>query len=118
MPMPLPAMDTGTTLLTTAGYLCLLLGIIYFAYYLMKRFGFQPMGGMAGPDGPQLKSRLMLGNRQSVAVVRYKDKELVLGVTEERISLLTEGEADQSGDAPAKRKNFATFLKRGSDDEG
>jgi len=105
------------TILTTAGYLCLLLGVIYLAYYLMRRFGIQGMMGQAGANGPHLVSRLMLGNRQSVAVVRYKDKELILGVTEDRINLLAEDEADDSEETPVQTKNFASFLKRSTDDE-
>lgn len=115
--MQLPVVDTGTTILTTAGYLCLLLGVIYLAYYLMKRFGLHAGGGMGAMHGPRLLSRLMLGNRQSVAVVRYKDRELVLGVTEERITLLTESEADGSETPPAPKANFAKMLKRSADDE-
>lgn len=102
--------------MTTAGYLFLLLGVIYLAYYLLKRFGIQGMIGATGSNAPQLVSRLMLNNRQSVAVVRYKDKDLVLGVTEERITLLTETEADEE-EAPVQTKNFASFLKRSTDNE-
>jgi len=116
--MQLPVVDSGATILTTAGYLCLLLGVIYLAYYLLKRFGIQGMMGQSGTNGPYLISRLMLGNRQSVAVVRYKDRELVLGVTEERINLLAEGEAGEEGKPPVQTKNFASFLKRSTGDEG
>lgn len=114
--MQLPAVDSGATVLTTAGYLLLLLGVIYLAYYLMKRFGIQGMIGGTGPNAPQLVSRLMLSNRQSVAVVRYKDKDMILGVTEENINLLTELEADES-DTPVQTKSFASFLKRSTGNE-
>ena len=115
--MQLPVVDSGATVLTTAGYLFLLLGVIYLAYYLLKRFGIQGMIGSSGANAPQLVSRLMLSNRQSVAVVRYKDRNLVLGVTEERISLLTEIEADESDEVSASTRTFASFLKRSTDDE-
>jgi flagellar protein FliO/FliZ len=115
--MQLPVVDSGATILTTAGYLCLLLGVIYLAYYMLKRFGIQGMMGQSGTNGPYLVSRLMLGNRQSVAVVRYKDKELVLGVTEERINVLSEGEVSEDVELPVPTKNFASFLKRSTADE-
>jgi len=115
--MQLPVVDSGATILTTAGYLCLLLGVIYLAYYLLKRFGIKGMMGPSNAYGPHLTGRLMLGNRQSVAVVRYKDKELILGVTEEQISLLSEGEADESEDAPLQTKSFASILKRSTKNE-
>ncbi len=113
----LPVVDTGSTVLTTLGYLCLLLGVIFTAYYLLKRFGINGMG-MSTAGGPQLLSRLMLGSQQSVAVIRYRDKDLVLGVTGDRISLLTEFDADESAETEPASKNFASFLQRSTDDEG
>ena len=108
--MQLPAVDSGTTILTTAGYLCLLLGVIFLAYWLLKRYGV-PGALTGGPGGPKLVSRLMLGNRQSVAVVRYRDKDLLLGVTEHNVTLLAEEEAAPEKE-PAERKSFASVLKR------
>lgn len=115
--MPLPMMDTGTSFLTTFGYLCLLLGVIFTAYYLLKRFGIHGMG-MSTKGGPQMLSRLMLGNQQSVTVVRYRDKDLVLGVTHERIDLLKEFDADDDETPAVEKKNFANILRRSTDDEG
>ncbi|TDT86355.1 flagellar biosynthetic protein FliO [Pseudodesulfovibrio indicus] len=113
-PMPLPAVDSGTTFLTTAGYLCLLLGVIFLAYWLLRRYGV-PGALTTGKDGPRLRNRLMLGNRQSVAVVRYRDRDLLLGVTEHAITLLSESEAAPEEERP-ERKSFAAVLKKGSDD--
>jgi flagellar protein FliO/FliZ len=115
--MHLPAVDSGTTILTTLGYLCLLLGVIFLAYYLLKRLGIQGWGAQGGPGGPRLMSRLMLGNRQSLVVVRFRGSDLLLGVTEERVSLLTEVEAGD-GDEPAPApRSFAALLKRGTENE-
>jgi len=110
-PMQLPAVDSGTTILTTAGYLFLLLGVIFLAYWLLKRYGVPGMLAGSSPDGPRLVNRLMLGNRQSVAVVRYRDKDLLLGVTEHNVTLLAEEEAAPQKE-PAERKAFASVLKR------
>lgn len=116
--MALPAVDTGSTVLVTLGYLCLMLGVIFFAYWLLKRLGFHGMGVRTSKDGPQLLSRLMLGGRQSVAVVRYRDKDLLIGVTEERINLLKEYEADDEVGETPEPMTFANLLKRKTDDEG
>lgn len=109
--MQLPAVDSGTAILTTSGYLLLLLGIIFLAYWLLKRYGV-PGALSGGADAPRLVSRLMLGNRQSVAVVRFRDKDMVLGVTEDRITLLTEDEAGPETEPSAPAKSFASMLKR------
>jgi len=114
--MQLPAVNSGTTILTTAGYLFLLLGAIFLAYYLLKRFGV-PNAFISGQNGPRLISRLMLGNRQSVAVVRYRNKDLLLGVTDNGISLLSEEEADDSQEPTTPVKSFASFLKGSSNNE-
>lgn len=115
---PLPLADTGHTVLITLGYLCLLLGIIFFAYWLMKKLGFHGMGVHAGKNAPQLMSRLMLGNRQSVAVVRYREKDMVIGVTENNINLIREFEAEDSEPESGERRSFASLLKRtGTNDE-
>lgn len=115
--MPLPMMDTGTSVLTTLGYLCLLLGVIFTAYYLLRRFNIHGMGA-ATKGGPRMQSRLMLGNQQSVTVVRYRGKDLVLGVTADRIQLLREFDAVDDGEELAEPTHFANVLRRSTDDEG
>ncbi len=77
--------------LTMGAALCLILGLLYIGFWLLKRYG--PAGlvrnrGNAG--APALAGRLFLGNRQSVAVVRVEGRTLVLGVTEHQVNLLTE----------------------------
>ncbi|SOB58612.1 Flagellar protein [Pseudodesulfovibrio profundus] len=116
--MQLPAVDTGSTILVTLGYLCLLLGVIFFAYWLLKRLGFGGMGVHRGKGAPQLLTRLMLGNRQSVAVIRYRDKDMVLGVTEDNITLLKEFEADDDDLEADTSSGFAAMLKRNRENEG
>ncbi|WP_250645542.1 flagellar biosynthetic protein FliO [Salidesulfovibrio onnuriiensis] len=113
-----PLGDAGIgSVFSTAGYLCLILGVIFLAYWLLRRYG--PYGATparGGSHNPRLLGRLLLGNRQSVTVVRYRDKTLVLGVTEERISLLTEleGEEEEEEDGSLSM-NFASLLKRNVD---
>ncbi|QGY39250.1 flagellar biosynthetic protein FliO [Pseudodesulfovibrio cashew] len=115
---PLPAVDIGSSVLVTLGYLCLLLGVIFLAYWLLRRLGVQGMGVRSGNGAPRLLTRLMLGNRQSVAVVRYRDKDMVLGVTEERVTLLREFEADDAAEEAPADTGFARLLKRKTDEEG
>jgi len=110
-PAQLPPVDSGTAILTTAGYLFLLLAVIFLAFWLLKRFGVPGALSSNGKSGPRLVSRLMLGNRQSVAVVRYRDRDMVLGVTESRITLLAEEEAGEEEPA-APSASFASMLKR------
>ena len=117
--MPLPEVDTWSTVFTTLGYLCLLLGVIFLAYWLLKRFGLNRMGPRGGAEAPQLMGRLMLGPRHSLVVVRHRERDLLLGVTEHSITKLAEDGADdaqygaegEDGDDPGTA-TFAAMLKR------
>lgn len=98
------------------GALFLILGILFVAYYLLRKFGGPGLARARGLYAPSLLSRLMLGPRQSLAVVRVLGKMLVLGVTESRITLLSETAApDVEEPVPEEqssvRKTFATILR-------
>lgn len=109
-----PANSTFTAssgILSTLGYLCLVIAILLFLYWALKRFG--PLGvGSVGnnPHNPKLLGRLFLGNRQSIAVVKIQSKTLVLGVTEHQITLLDNAQ-DESLLTPEETSNFAGLLK-------
>ena len=111
---PLPVVDTGMSVLTTLGYLCLLLGIIFLAYWLLKRLGIQGVGMRSGRGGPQLLSRMMLGTRQSLIVVRYRERDLLVGVTEQNITLISEDLADENIEISDKPLDFSSLIKRRS----
>jgi flagellar protein FliO/FliZ len=105
-------LDTGSSIFATLGYLCLILGGLFLVYWLLRRFG--PFGmGTPGSNAhsPRLLGRLYLGNRQSVAVVRYKTKTMVLGVTEHQINLLGQEEGDEPEDNEPSSSAFAGLLK-------
>jgi len=111
--MQLPQVDTWSTLLTTLGYLCLLLGVIFLAYWLLRRLGVSGMGVQGGGGSPRLVGRLMLGQRQSVVVVRHRGRDFLLGVTEQSITPLAEDEADEGAETGSGQPaSFASMLKR------
>ena len=76
--------------------LLLILLLIFAAYWLLRRFGPKLGLGPAGRGGMlRLMSHLSLGPRKSIIVVRFLNgenapKDLVLGVTDHSITLLTE----------------------------
>lgn len=87
-------LDPGNTLLgsalSTATWLCVILGCIYLAYWLLRRFGPRGIAKSNGFENPQLVGRLMLGQRQHVDMVRVNKRTFMLGVTDTNINLLTE----------------------------
>ncbi|MCA1944412.1 MAG: flagellar biosynthetic protein FliO [Desulfovibrio sp.] len=104
------------------GGLFLILGLVFGGLYLLKRVA--PRAGFGGPRGRQLQleSTLSLGPRKSVAVVRFLNKQLVLGVTDTHITCLHIQEEDHAPEDDAYQaatpnrpddafKHFADRLK-------
>lgn len=100
-----------STTLVTAAYLCLILGVIFLAVWLLRRFGPAGIAKPKGSENPRLLGRLMLGAKQSVCVVRFKGRDLVLGVTEQRVNLLTECSAPQGCDNDEDEDDFTRFAE-------
>ena len=69
--------------------LCFVLAVIWAVLWLAKRRG---SGGFFASSTPSMRieSRLALGPKKWLMVVRYLDRRLVLGVTDKSINLVTE----------------------------
>lgn len=65
-----------------------MLGLLWFGARLMKQRGGLRFLGVA--PGFNVESRLSLGPRKHIIVVRYRGKRLLLGVTDHNINLLSE----------------------------
>jgi flagellar protein FliO/FliZ len=78
----------------------LVIGVLWGGLWLMRRSG--RFAGMIRPGGLSrddlfLERQLPLGQRKHLLVVRFLNKRLLLGVTEQRITVLAETEcADAS----------------------
>lgn len=74
------------------GLLFLILALLWFAVRLLKRygrFGFMPRSSDLPKDALRLEAQLPIGPRKGLMVVRFLQKRLLLGVTEQQISVLT-----------------------------
>ena len=104
---PLPSVEYGLTgvALKMGLTLAVLLGVIYAAFWLLKRYG--PKIGL-GPGGRggmlRLVDHLAVGPKKSVVVVRFLNKDILLGVTDHAITRLAEAEHD------AAKTDFADAL--------
>jgi len=103
-----PSSDMWGGYFQALGAVFLLLAALALGFYLLKRYG--PKAGLRSLDRGSLKmeAQLPLGPKRSVAVVRFLNKRLVLGVTETQINLLTSVEADH---APEKSDFSETLAK-------
>ena len=88
--------------------LLVVLAVILVGYWILRRVG--PRLGL-GPSGKGGALRLMgqmgLGPRKQLLVVRFLNKDLLLGVTENSITLLTEVATSHEADT-----DFADSLAR------
>ncbi|MDL2279377.1 flagellar biosynthetic protein FliO [Desulfovibrio sp. OttesenSCG-928-G11] len=84
------------------GLLCLLLAVLWALLYFFKRRG--GLGGfmLSGSPVLRIESRLALGPKKWIIVTRYLDRRLVIGVTDQTISLLAEFRDEESANAPEK----------------
>ncbi|MFW5735206.1 MAG: flagellar biosynthetic protein FliO [Oceanidesulfovibrio sp.] len=83
------------------GAIFLIIAVLAGGFFLLKRFGPRAVGGgVFGRGTLQLEAQLPLGPRKSIAVVRFLNKRLVLGVTDSNITLLTETETKHDDEVP------------------
>ncbi|MBQ7739270.1 MAG: flagellar biosynthetic protein FliO [Desulfovibrionaceae bacterium] len=74
------------------GLLFLILALLWFGVRILKRYGrfnFLPRPSNLPKDALQLEAQLPIGPRKGLMVVRFLQKRLLLGVTDQQISLLT-----------------------------
>lgn len=81
--------------------LCFVLALVWALLWLLKRRGGSGIFASSTP-GMRLESRLALGPKKWLMVVRYQDRRLVLGVTDDRINLLAELRDDNAPPAVAQ----------------
>ena len=78
------------------GILFLLVAVLWLAVWLARRFGkfnFMPRPGALPRDALVMEAQLPLKPRKGLMVVRFLNKRLLLGVTDQQITLLTEEQA-------------------------
>jgi len=80
------------------GVLFLLVGLLWLALWAVRRHGglFRAVPGAGGfsRDDLRMEAQLPIGPRKGLMVVRFLNKRLLLGVTDQQITLLTEQDLD------------------------
>ena len=94
-------------------WLCFALAVLWLVLWLIKRRGF----GFSGDSTPgmRIESRLALGPKKWIIITRYQDRRLILGVTEQQITLLSDlpvAPPEGSESRNKQDKTFAAFLNR------
>lgn len=98
------------------GILLFILGALYMGVWTLKRFGkLRGAGGGLGRNGLSVEGQFHIGPKKSLVVVRFLNKRLLLGVTDQQINLLTEMEADNEPTQQPKQPDFAELLDGAGD---
>jgi flagellar protein FliO/FliZ len=84
----------GLASLKMAAALLLILGLIFLALSLLKRYGLTARLQGRHSATLRVEERVVLGPRKQLVVVRFLNKLLVLGVTDSGINLIAEHQSD------------------------
>lgn len=99
------------------GFLCLLLGLLWFAVWLIRKYGrfnFLPKPASLPRNSLVMEAQMPIGPKKGLMVVRFLNRRLLLGVTEHQISLLTEDKAANE----EQGKDFRNYLPDSSSEPG
>lgn len=99
---PTQVSSIGNTAFSWSGYiqaigiLCLLLALLWFVLWIVRKYGrfnFLPRPGSLPKDALVMEAQMPLGPRKGLVVVRFLNRRLLLGVTDNQVTFLTEEKA-------------------------
>ncbi len=83
--------ETGTYLLAkSAGSLGLVIGLIVLAYVAVRRFGPKYLRRQGAQSALKVIETLPIGEKRSIALIQVEDKRLLIGNTQQQITLLAQ----------------------------
>jgi flagellar biogenesis protein FliO len=95
-----PRSEMGSQLIRTLSWLLVLCGVIVLGGYLLRRYG-KGTPLLAGQHYGQVLAKVYLGPRAALHYVRSGGRVLVIGLTQNQMSLITEFDAEAFEDAQA-----------------
>lgn len=115
---PLPGAELGfSSLLKTGSALFFILAMIFFGFWIIRRYGDKFGVGGLKRAGMEILGQLPLGPKRHLTVVRYRGRLLVLGVTEHSVNLVTEiRETESKEEAGEDDLSFQTHLDKSGGD--
>ncbi|MEG2005518.1 MAG: flagellar biosynthetic protein FliO, partial [Bilophila sp.] len=92
-PLPPESLFSWGGYFQAIGFMALLMIVLWGALWAVRRYGkfrFLPIPGALPRDALRMEAQLPLGPKKGLMVVRFLDRRLLLGVTEQHITLLKE----------------------------
>ncbi len=111
-----PAVPTGS-IVKMVSALVIVVFSIYFCVMLLKKFLGRKYGGRGGENLLEVLETTYVGPKKMVSLVRVADKSVLIGVTDQSISMLTELDADATAELAGAKGSvpqdagFASFMK-------
>lgn len=101
--------STGGLLVKTLGAMLLIVGLIFFGAWGLKKVGFNPLKKEAAGDVPDLSvlSSVSLGTNRTLSVVKFGERVLLVGSTAQSFTLLAD-----KGEMTADGEDFPTSNPR------
>ncbi len=109
LPPVVPDAGVGS-ILKMGGALFFILAMLLLAFYILRRFNIGGSFPGVRKGVLQIVDRLPLGPRQNVTVIKYRDREMVIGVTQDKITLLHAGDEGHE----SNKKDFSGYLEKES----
>lgn len=103
---------SGGMMIKTLGSMLLIVGLLFFGAWGVKKYGLFGVNiGNSGAD-PELKisSSVSVANGQTISVVRFGDRVLLVGSTPQSFTLLAEEFLEAAPDANNERKSVSDLL--------
>lgn len=82
--------------------------IVFGLMWALARLVRRPLGGRRGTGALAVLSRQQLSRGAAVAIVQVHDKALILGITDQQVSLLGEADLDAFGPQPQLHRDPMT----------
>lgn len=98
---PVPPPSALGLVVRTIGALLLIVGMVFGAAWLLKRFDLMPFNTAKDEaNGLKVVSTVRLGERRALSVVKFGEKTLLIGTSPEGLTLLSEQDEDIPVPAP------------------
>ncbi len=96
------------------GFMFLLLGILWFAVWYLKKRNAAPGASLFAPTAFKIEASLPLGGRRALVLVCFLNSRYLLGVTDQQINLIKElnGTDEVQAPIPSKNSAFAALMKK------
>lgn len=104
---------SGSIIVRTLGALILIVGLVFFGAWGMKKLGFGVSSAKSLSDAPDLSvlSSVSLGSGRTISTVKFGEKVLLVGSTAQAFTLLAEDwKADDGEDFGANPRSVAELL--------